>query len=67
MAENIYHAGQMVILAQGADAVITAGSETRMMTLGGAPLCGARHLWWNFVSSRPEWIESKTRLGGRTV
>ena len=61
MAENIYHAGQMVILAQDADAVITAGSETRMITLGGAPLCGARHLWWNFVSSRPEWIEKAKR------
>ena len=26
------------------------------MFLGGAPV-GARHIWWNFVSSRPERIE----------
>jgi redox-sensitive bicupin YhaK (pirin superfamily) len=27
------------------------------MLLGGAPLDGPRHLWWNFVSSSPERIE----------
>jgi redox-sensitive bicupin YhaK (pirin superfamily) len=28
-----------------------------MALLGGAPLDGPRHLWWNFVSSRKERIE----------
>ena len=27
------------------------------MLLGGAPLEGKRHIWWNFVSSSPERIE----------
>ena len=27
------------------------------MLFGGAPLDGARHLWWNFVASTREWIE----------
>jgi redox-sensitive bicupin YhaK (pirin superfamily) len=27
------------------------------MLLGGAPLDGPRHLWWNFVSSSLERIE----------
>jgi redox-sensitive bicupin YhaK (pirin superfamily) len=27
------------------------------LLLGGAPLDGVRHLWWNFVSSSTERIE----------
>jgi redox-sensitive bicupin YhaK (pirin superfamily) len=27
------------------------------MLLGGAPLDGERHIWWNFVSSSKERIE----------
>jgi redox-sensitive bicupin YhaK (pirin superfamily) len=27
------------------------------MLLGGAPLEGKRHIWWNFVASSPERIE----------
>jgi hypothetical protein len=27
------------------------------MLLGGEPLEGRRHIWWNFVSSSPERIE----------
>ena len=29
----------------------------RVMLLGGAPLDGERHIWWNFVSSSKERIE----------
>jgi redox-sensitive bicupin YhaK (pirin superfamily) len=32
------------------------GSAARLMLLGGAPLEGRRHIWWNFVSSSPERI-----------
>ena len=28
------------------------------MLLGGAPLEGPRHIWWNFVSSSKERIEA---------
>ncbi len=28
------------------------------MLLGGAPMDGPRHIWWNFVSSSPERIEA---------
>ena len=34
-----------------------AEEPARLLLLGGAPLDGERHLWWNFVSSRPERIE----------
>ena len=36
---------------------ITAQDRARAMLLGGAPLDGPRHLWWNFVSSSQERIE----------
>jgi redox-sensitive bicupin YhaK (pirin superfamily) len=35
----------------------TATAPSRVMLLGGAPLEGRRHIWWNFVSSSPERIE----------
>ena len=36
---------------------LTATAASRVMLLGGAPLEGPRHIWWNFVSSSPERIE----------
>ena len=35
----------------------TESSSARVMILGGEPLDGKRHIWWNFVSSSPERIE----------
>ena len=29
-----------------------------VMVLGGAPMDGPRHIWWNFVSSRKDRIEA---------
>jgi redox-sensitive bicupin YhaK (pirin superfamily) len=49
-------AGQMHVLAAGASAVLTATARARVMLLGGAPLDGERHIWWNFVSSSEERI-----------
>jgi redox-sensitive bicupin YhaK (pirin superfamily) len=53
--------GQMAIFARDADARIEALQPSRAMLLGGAPLEGARHMWWNFVSSSPERIEQAKR------
>ena len=36
---------------------VRAASPARLMLLGGAPMDGPRHIWWNFVSSRKERIE----------
>lgn len=33
-----------------------AGAGARIVVIGGAPLDGPRHMWWNFVSSRKERI-----------
>ena len=47
-------AGQILVLAPGADAVRSAAGAL-VMVLGGEPV-GERHLYWNFVSSRRERI-----------
>jgi redox-sensitive bicupin YhaK (pirin superfamily) len=52
-----YGPGAMLILAHGADGALRALQPTRLMLLGGAPLDGERHIWWNFVSSDPKRIE----------
>ncbi len=49
--------GQMLVLAEGATPTVRATDDARVMILGGAPLEGPRHIWWNFVSSRRERIE----------
>jgi redox-sensitive bicupin YhaK (pirin superfamily) len=49
--------GDLALLEPGGSAEIEAPSGARVMLLGGAPLDGPRHLWWNFVSSSTERIE----------
>jgi redox-sensitive bicupin YhaK (pirin superfamily) len=53
--------GQMAIFAPGARALLHAEAPARVMLLGGAPLDGERHVWWNFVSSSPARIEQAKR------
>ena len=54
---RVLDAGVMAVVKPGAAATLTARSESRLMLLGGAPLEGRRHIWWNFVASTPERIE----------
>lgn len=49
--------GRLVVLKPGAVIDVAADEAARLMLLGGAPLDGPRHVWWNFVSSRRERIE----------
>ena len=50
-------ARQMGILPEGRTVAIRAGAQAaRLVVIGGAPLDGPRHMWWNFVSSRKERI-----------
>ena len=50
-------AGRMLVFAAGEGASVCAVTAARVMLLGGAPLDGPRHVWWNFVSSSAERIE----------
>jgi hypothetical protein len=52
-----YGPATMMVVKPGASAVVTATAASRVMLLGGAPLEGKRHIWWNFVASSPERIE----------
>jgi len=49
--------GVMAVLRPGAEVTVEAEGATRLMLLGGGPLDGDRHIWWNFVSSSRERIE----------
>jgi redox-sensitive bicupin YhaK (pirin superfamily) len=52
-----FRPGTMIVLRGGKPAEIRALEAARVMILGGAPLAGERHIWWNFVSSSKERIE----------
>ena len=47
----------LVVLDPGTRPTLRARSPVKAMLLGGEPLDGPRHLWWNFVSSSKERIE----------
>ncbi|HXU71834.1 MAG TPA: pirin family protein [Polyangia bacterium] len=49
--------GQMLVLRRGVPVTVTAQSAARIMLLGGAPLDGERHIFWNFVASSAARIE----------
>ena len=57
--DGTYNAGQLLIFKPGAEITLRAheSSPARMMLLGGEPMDGPRHIWWNFVSSSKERIE----------
>ena len=56
-----FAAGQMAVFEPRARAVLHAVEPAQVMLLGGAPLDGERHIWWNFVSSSRERIEQAKR------
>jgi redox-sensitive bicupin YhaK (pirin superfamily) len=49
--------GRMLVFTSGSNPVLCADSDARVVLIGGAPLDGPRHIWWNFVSSSKERIE----------
>lgn len=53
--------GVLAVLSSGPQIDVVARSPLRLAVLGGAPLGGERHIWWNFVSSSPERIERAKR------
>ena len=55
--EEVFNAGTLLIFAPGEAAEITAFGNSRIALLGGASV-GERHIWWNFVSSSTDRIET---------
>jgi redox-sensitive bicupin YhaK (pirin superfamily) len=54
-------AGRMLVFVPGVRVVLRAESAARVVLIGGAPLDGTRHIFWNFVSSSRERIEQARR------
>jgi redox-sensitive bicupin YhaK (pirin superfamily) len=48
---------RLLVLKRGEIPALTATAASRLLILGGAPLDGERHIWWNFVSSSKARIE----------
>jgi redox-sensitive bicupin YhaK (pirin superfamily) len=52
-----FPAGRLLVLRPGLDVVVHAPAQARLLLLGGEPMDGPRHVYWNFVSSSRERIE----------
>lgn len=57
IAGDRFGPGQLLVFNPGDTITIKATTDARFMVLGGDPMDGPRHLWWNFVSSSKERIE----------
>ena len=57
LEERSLGVGRMAVFAPGAEATLRAEADSRVMLLGGAPMDGERHIWWNFVASSRDRIE----------
>jgi redox-sensitive bicupin YhaK (pirin superfamily) len=56
IAGETFAAGRLLVFHPGDRISILAPSQARLMLLGGEPMDGPRHIWWNFVSSSKDRI-----------
>jgi redox-sensitive bicupin YhaK (pirin superfamily) len=57
IAGDKFEPGRLLVFKPGDKITITAATNAHFVIVGGAPMDGPRHIWWNFVSSRKERIE----------
>jgi redox-sensitive bicupin YhaK (pirin superfamily) len=58
VAGDSFGAHKLLVFRPGDAITLRAGPQgARLLLVGGEPLEGPRHLWWNFVSSDPARIE----------
>lgn len=57
IGDSQHQPGTMIYFAPEEVVSISTPDGARVMLVGGAPLDGARHIWWNFVSSSKDRIE----------
>jgi redox-sensitive bicupin YhaK (pirin superfamily) len=57
IAGDKFEPGKLLVFKPGDAVTVTAAGNAHFVILGGAPMDGPRHIWWNFVSSRKERIE----------
>jgi redox-sensitive bicupin YhaK (pirin superfamily) len=53
--------GRMLVFAPGREVSLVAAAPSRIVLLGGGPLDGPRHIWWNFVSSSRDRLQQAKR------
>ncbi len=59
IAGDVFEAGRMMVFRPGDAITIEAGEHgARLMLLGGETLDGPRYIWWNFVASSQEKIDT---------
>ena len=57
VAGDRFAAGKLLVFRPGDAITLVAAEPARLLLLGGEPMDGPRHIWWNFVSSRADRIE----------
>ena len=57
IAGDVFGTGRLLVLRPGDRISILAISNARLMLIGGEPMDGPRHIWWNFVHSSKERID----------
>ncbi len=57
IAGQRFEPGQLLVFRPGDAITVTAETASRFLLLGGDPMDGPRHVWWNFVSSDLDRIE----------
>lgn len=57
IGDQSYGENEMLVLSADSEVTFHTASGARAMLLGGDPVDGERHIWWNFVSSSRDRIE----------
>ncbi|MGE3160267.1 MAG: pirin-like C-terminal cupin domain-containing protein, partial [Xanthobacteraceae bacterium] len=55
---DVFEAGRLLVFRPGDRISVLATSNARLILLGGEPMDGPRHMWWNFVSSSADRIRA---------
>jgi redox-sensitive bicupin YhaK (pirin superfamily) len=58
IAGERHEPGRLLVLKPGARIDVKAVGDAHLILVGGAPMDGPRHIWWNFVSSRKDRIDA---------
>ncbi len=58
IAGQQFEPNRLLVFRPGDRITIKALTPARLMLLGGEPMDGPRHIWWNFVSSSKDKIEA---------
>lgn len=58
IAGQRHEAGRLLVFRPKDAITVLALADSRFMLLGGEPMDGPRHIWWNFVSSSKERLDA---------